>query len=55
VYLPEGAGGLERDSIALCHQVTRLDRGKLTKRLGALSEDFVKQIEEGLKAALDMK
>ena len=53
VYLPEEVGGLMRDSIALCHKVTTLDRAKLTKRLGILSEDLLSQIEEGLKAALD--
>jgi mRNA interferase MazF len=55
VYLPEGAGGLERDSIALCHQVTTLDRAKLTKRLGSVSEDLLKEVGEGLKAALDLE
>lgn len=55
VYLPEGAGGLERDSIALCHQVTTLDRAKLTKRLGTLSEGILGEVEEGVKAALDLE
>jgi mRNA interferase MazF len=54
VYLPEGAGGLERASVALCHQVTTLDRVKLTQRLGTLSHDLLNQVENGLKAALDL-
>jgi mRNA interferase MazF len=54
VYLPQGAGGLESDSIALCHQVTTLDRAKLTKRLGTLPEDLLNEVGEGLKAALDV-
>jgi mRNA interferase MazF len=54
VYLPEGAGGIERASVALCHQVTTLDRAKLTERLGTLSHDLLNQVENGLKAALDL-
>jgi mRNA-degrading endonuclease toxin of MazEF toxin-antitoxin module len=30
IPLPQGAGGLDRVSVALCHQVTTLDRAKLT-------------------------
>jgi mRNA interferase MazF len=55
VYLPKGAGGLERDSIALCHQVTTLDRAKLTRWLGALPENLVGEVNDGLKAALDLE
>jgi len=54
VYLPEGAGWIERASVALCHQVTTLDRAKLTQHLGTLSHDLLNQVENGLKAALDL-
>ena len=54
VLLPQGTGGLARDSLALCHQVTTLDRAKLTRRIGELPPDFLLQVEEGLKAALDL-
>src|SRR5215467_11536975 len=33
VDLPAGSGGLSRTSLALCHQVTTLDRAKLTKKI----------------------
>jgi mRNA-degrading endonuclease toxin of MazEF toxin-antitoxin module len=55
VYLPGGTGGLERDSIALCHQVTTLDRAKLTRRLGTLPENLAGEVNDGLKAALDLE
>jgi len=51
VALPAGAGGLTKDCVALCHQVTTLDRGKLTSRLGALPADLLMQVGDGLKAA----
>lgn len=55
VELPARAGGLMKASLAICHQVTTLDRAKLTERLGALSPETVRQIEHGLKAALDLE
>jgi mRNA interferase MazF len=54
VALPQSVGGLSKDSVALCHQVTTLDRGKLSQYLGQLPEDALIEIEEGLKAALDL-
>jgi len=54
VSLPKGAGGLGRDSLALCHQVTTLDRAKLTRHLGALTETHLSQVGEGLKIAQDL-
>lgn len=54
VPLGRGSGGLRRDSVALCHQVTTLDRAKLERRLGALEDDALEAIEAGLRAALDI-
>lgn len=54
VALPQGAGGLSKESTALCHQVTTLDRTKLSQYIGTLSSDLLRQIEAGLKAALDL-
>ena len=52
IFLPKGSGGLKESSIALCHQVTTLDRSKLTDRIGTLSREALKEIESGLCAAL---
>ena len=54
VPLVEGAGGLRRAGVALCHQVTTLDRAKLTQRLGTLRQDAFARVEDGLRAALDL-
>jgi mRNA interferase MazF len=54
VALPQGAGGLTQASVALCHQVTTLDRGKLSLRIGELTPDQLRQVEPGLKVALDL-
>ena len=55
VEIPGGAAGLPKASFAVCHQVTTLDRAKLTKRAGVLSPEILKGVEEGLKAALDLE
>ena len=54
VLLPQGAAGLGKDSVALCHQVTTLDRLKLTQRIGELNSTELSQVEDGLKAAMDL-
>jgi mRNA interferase MazF len=50
-----GTAGLPKTSFALCHQVTTLDRAKLAKRLGTLPSESLREVEEGLKAALDLE
>jgi mRNA interferase MazF len=53
VALPAGAA-LSKSSIAVCHQVTTLDRAKLTKKIGVLPPGSLEAVEIGLKAALDL-
>lgn len=54
VEIPSGVAGLTKTSFAVCHQVTTLDRAKLTKRVGSLPPGFLGVVEEGLRAALDL-
>ncbi len=54
VHLPDGAGGLRGEGHAVCHQLTTLDRAKLTRRLGALPPDLMSAVETGIKNALDL-
>ena len=54
IKLPGGTVGLPQTSIAVCHQVTTLDRAKLTKRLGTLPSESLSEVEEGLRAAMDL-
>src|SRR2546430_6934724 len=41
-------------SFAVCHQVTTLDRAKLSKRIGVLPPDVLRDVAEGLQAAMDL-
>jgi mRNA interferase MazF len=55
VEIPVGASGLPCPGIAICHQVTTLDRSKLARYAGRLSRELLSSVEEGLKAALDLE
>lgn len=54
VPIAKGLGGLERASVALCHQVTTLDRAKLTDHVGLLPDEVMTEIGKGLIAAMDI-
>ena len=54
VMLPAKSAALKKTSIALCHQVTTLDRAKLEKLIGTLSQGLMQQVDHGSKAALDL-
>ena len=52
ILLPKGTAGLRQESVALCHQVTTLDRAKLAERIGELPAAALERLNEGLRAAL---
>ena len=54
VLLSKNSAGLKKPSVALCHQVTTLDRAKLTTRIGTLLPTAMQDVEAGLRAALDL-
>jgi mRNA interferase MazF len=54
VPIPAGIGGLSTASTAVCHQITTLDRAKLTKRIGVLPASVLKEVGNALLAALDL-
>jgi mRNA-degrading endonuclease toxin of MazEF toxin-antitoxin module len=54
VEIPGDCAGLPKTCFAICHKLTTLDRAKLTKRIGTLSAEILKLVEEAMKAALDL-
>lgn len=54
VPLTAVATGLPSDSYAVCHQITTLDRSKIETRIGALSQEAMERVEEGIAAACDL-
>jgi mRNA interferase MazF len=47
--------GLTLPSVALCHQITTLDRAKFRQKLGQLAPDELMRVEEGLLIGLGME
>lgn len=45
VFLAESEGGLDKDSVALCHQLRVLDKSRLMRRLGLISELKLAEID----------
>jgi mRNA interferase MazF len=45
VLVRQGDGGLDKDSVALCHQLRALDKVRLKHRLGTVSEQTMAAIE----------
>lgn len=54
IEISGGVAGLPKTSFAICHQVTTLDRAKMTEWIGTLPPEFLREVEEGLKAAMDL-
>lgn len=54
INVARGAGGLPNASVAVCHQVTTVDRTKLSKLVGTLPALVLAEIEAGIKAAMDL-
>jgi mRNA-degrading endonuclease toxin of MazEF toxin-antitoxin module len=54
VDISTAGSGLMKTSFAVCHQVTTLDRAKFTKRIGTLTAELLRDVEAGLKAAMDL-
>src|SRR5437870_8040735 len=44
VGLPAGAANLKSASVAICHQVTTLDRARLKQHLGTLRDEHLQQV-----------
>ena len=45
LQIPSGEGGLNQDSVALCHQLRVLDKARLIKKIGQLAPDTIANLE----------
>ncbi len=45
LLIPCNQGGLNQDSVALCHQLRVLDKTRLNRKLGKLSTEIINQLE----------
>jgi len=55
VLLPAGVAGLSVDSFALCYQIRTLDKRRLTRRYGGLSDTALQhQVEDMILMCFDL-
>lgn len=54
VPIQSRVSGLDADGTAICHQITTLDRSKLSRQTGSLPPSVLESIELAIKAALDI-
>ncbi len=54
VLVPAGEGGLRQDSVLLCEQIRVIDKGRLIVKLGELSTERMEEVNEALRAVLDI-
>jgi mRNA interferase MazF len=54
VLVVAGDGGLASDSTALCHQVRVIDKSRLLRRLGRLSDATLAKVEQALRVTFSL-
>ncbi len=54
VQLPGGDGVLPKPSVVLCEQVRTLEKTRLTRYMGSLPQEKLKEVEAALSISLDM-
>lgn len=55
IAIPARDSGLAADSVALCHQLSTLDCAKFKGFIGMIAPAALQQVEDGIRAALDME
>jgi len=54
VFVPSGNGGLTKDSVILCEQIRVIDKQRIVKILGHLSNSYITEIEKALSIILGL-
>ena len=52
VFVPKGDGGLERDSVVLCNQLRTVDKARVGKTHGILSDKTMRKVDKALRISL---
>lgn len=55
VYVKEFNEGIIEDSVLLCEQIRVLDKGRLVRKLGLLSDVLMSEVEQAIKVILELK
>ena len=54
VVVPAGEGGLRQKSMVNLAQLLTIDKARLQKRLGSLSESTIQQVDEAIRVSMDV-
>lgn len=54
VFVPAGEGGLNRESVLLCEQIRVIDKSRLIAKLGELTAERLREVNEVLRTILDI-
>ena len=54
-FIKKGDGGIPQDSVALCFQLRAIDKGRLTKRYGALKPPTLNAVAEAVLSAMGIE
>jgi mRNA interferase MazF len=54
VLIPAGEGGLTMDSVVLAEQIRVIDHDRLIRKLGDLSSGRMQEVNDALRAILDL-
>ncbi len=52
--LPAGEGGLDKDSLVIAFQLRMIDKRRVMRKLGSISGQFFSEVNESLRAVLDL-
>lgn len=55
LLIPQHEGGLNQDSVALCHQLRVLDKTRLGRKIGTLNTKTIEQLESVVLFSLGYK
>jgi mRNA interferase MazF len=55
IFLPQGEGNLKNDSKAKCNQIRTIDKLRIEKRFGKISNEKLKEIERAILIHLDIE
>jgi mRNA interferase MazF len=55
VFLPKGEGNLINDSKAKCNQIRTIDKQRIQKKFGTISNQKLKDVEKALLIHLDIE
>lgn len=54
VFLPKKSAGISKDSVVLAPEVRSVDKNRLMKKIGKISQEKMFEVEEALKLVLGM-